>query len=65
MTRREQIWGRLDPAITTLARWADENPDAMRRLLSEPQLRQRLGRVLEELVGDFAVAPSLTDPPSV
>ncbi len=50
--RRERIWGRLDPVISTLARSADEDPAAMRRLLDDPMLQWQLLLALEAVTGD-------------
>ncbi|MDF1665845.1 MAG: hypothetical protein P1V97_29080 [Planctomycetota bacterium] len=36
------IWGRLDPDIESISQWADQNPKAMYRLLSDPQLQKQL-----------------------
>ena len=48
--RRERIWGRLDPVVATVACWADEDPPAMRRLLSDVELRAHLLTALDDLV---------------
>ncbi len=51
MDRRDRIGGRLDPVVSTLSRWADENPEVMRRLLTDPVLRQQLLDALDDVVG--------------
>ena len=53
-------WGRLDPVVATLARWADEDPAAMRRLLRDAELRGQFAAALD----DVAVAPSAADDPA-
>lgn len=50
-TRRDRILGRLDPVVSTVSRWADEDPEAMRRLLTDVELRAQLGRAIEDVVG--------------
>jgi len=52
--RVERLRERLDPTISTLAKWADENPDAMRRLLSDPALQRQLLAALDDVVGPGA-----------
>ncbi len=54
--RRERIWGRLDPVVATVARWSDEDPAAMRRLLSDPELRAHLATALNDLAPDPVAA---------
>lgn len=41
----------LDPVVATLSRWADEDPEAMRRLLSDAALRAQLERAIVDVVG--------------
>ena len=43
--------GGLDPDIATLARWADEDPTVMRRLLADERLRVLLGNALDDVKG--------------
>ena len=50
--RRDRIYGRLDPVVSMLARWADESPEAMRRLLTEGELRAQLLAALDAVVPD-------------
>ena len=52
VSRRDALWGRLDPAIATVSRWADDDPAAMRRLLSDPELQAQLRRALDDLAPD-------------
>jgi hypothetical protein len=40
------IWGRDDPEVETVSRWASENPTAMKRLLDDPILRSKIGEAL-------------------
>ena len=50
-TRRDKIgWG-LDPVVSTLSRWADESPETMRRLLTDPELQRLLLRAIDDVVG--------------
>jgi hypothetical protein len=42
------LW-RLDPVIARVAQWADEDPETMRKLLEDPELRAHLQRALDEL----------------
>ncbi len=51
MDRRDRIGGRLDPVVSTLSRWADENPEVMGRLLTDPVLQQQFLAALDEIVG--------------
>ncbi len=51
VSRHQQIWGALDPTIATVARWADENPAVMRRLLTDPALQRQLLGALDNVVG--------------
>ncbi len=48
---RMPLGGGLDPDIATLARWADEDPAAMRRLLADERLRVLLGNALDDVKG--------------
>lgn len=43
-------YGRLDPVVSTVARWSDEDPAAMRRLLEDGELRAQVARALEDLI---------------
>lgn len=50
--RRARIqWRLVDPVIATLARWADEDPAAMRRLVEDDQLRGQLKAAIRDVVG--------------
>ena len=50
-SRRARIqWRLVDPVIATLARWADEDPVAMRRLLEDAQLRGQLLAAIQDVV---------------
>ena len=49
--RRDRILGQLDPHVGTLARWADEHPEAMRRLLTDPEMQRLLLAALDDVVG--------------
>ncbi|MBX3467262.1 MAG: hypothetical protein KF878_10240 [Planctomycetes bacterium] len=49
--RRDLIIGKLDPIVSTIARWADESPDAMRRLLTDDALRAQVVAALSDVVG--------------
>lgn len=46
MARRMRIWGRL----ATIARWADEDPEAMRDLIVDDQLRELVVEVIHDVV---------------
>jgi hypothetical protein len=41
----------LDPVVSTVSRWADENPEVMRRLLRDPVLRKQLLAAIDDVVG--------------
>jgi hypothetical protein len=47
--RRMYIWGRLDPTIATISRWADDDPEAMQKLLSDPLLQRQVLDALTSL----------------
>lgn len=47
----------LDPVVATLSRWADEDPEAMRRLLADAELRAQLDRALRDVVGQGEASP--------
>ena len=50
-SRQDRIgWG-LDPVVSTLSRWADEAPEVMRRLITDPVLQRQLLGALDEVVG--------------
>lgn len=49
--RRARILGRLDPALATVIRWADEDPVAMARLFEDAELRTRLLNALTDGCG--------------
>ena len=57
--RRIKIWGRLDPAISRLAGWADE--ETMRRLLTDPELRGQRTVLFNSLVLSTDAAHQLFD----
>ena len=46
------LWGAPDPVVTTVARWADEDLQAMRRLLTDDRIRALLGRALDDAKGE-------------
>ncbi len=48
--RRIKIWGSIDPSISRLAGWSDEDPQTMRRLLTDPELRAQLLAAIDDLV---------------
>jgi len=50
-SRRDRIGWRLDPVASTLARWTDDAPEVMRRLLTDDVLRRQLLNALEDVVG--------------
>ncbi len=39
----------MDPGISRLAGWADEDPATMRRLLTDPELRAQLLAAIDDL----------------
>ncbi len=45
-----RIGWRVDPGISRLAGWADEDPQTMRRLLTDPELRGHLLAAIDDLV---------------
>ena len=45
-----RIGWRVDPGISRLAGWADEDPQTMRRLLTDPELRGQLLAAIDDLV---------------
>ena len=45
-----RIGWRVDPGISRLSRWADEDPQTMRRLLTDPELRTQLLAAIDDLV---------------
>ena len=49
MDRHTFIWGRLDPTIATISKWADDDPTAMLRLLNDSQLQRQLLDALKSL----------------
>ena len=53
--RRIKIWGRMDPGISRLAGWADEDPETMRRLLTDPELRAQLLAAIDDLAPEAKV----------
>jgi len=55
-TRRDRILGRLEPVVSRVAGWADEDPAAMRRLLVDDEFRRHLLAALDDVVG-----PASTD----
>jgi hypothetical protein len=49
-TIRTHVWGRLDPVVSRIASWSDEDPRAMLRLLDDAELRSQLRSALLEIV---------------
>lgn len=50
-SRRARIqWRLVDPVIATLARWADEDPVAIRRLLEDTPLRWQLLEAVRDVM---------------
>lgn len=47
--RHTFIWGRLDPTIAQISKWADDDPKAMLRLLRDAQLQKQLLDALNAL----------------
>ena len=48
--RRIKICGRVLPLLGRLSKWADEDPKAMRYLLTDPELRADLLRAIDEVI---------------
>lgn len=58
VSRRDRIGWRLDPVVATLSRWADESPEAMRRLLRDAELRAQLERAIADVLGEGGEGPA-------
>ena len=48
--RRIKICGRVLPLLGRLSKWADEDPKAMRSLLTDAELREDLLKAIDEVI---------------
>ena len=58
---RTPFGGGLDSDIAMLARWADEDPAVMRRLLADERLRVLLGNALDDVKPTSPPTSRVTD----
>ena len=50
-SRRDRIGWRLDPVVSRLSAWSDEDPVAMRKLLTDPVLQRQVLEAIDDVVG--------------